>query len=72
MKREAAEPAIKACIDLVGSLVSEAESLTRAARMCAADGKIEQAFQIALDVEPLLHEANSLVQAAGVIRRRYE
>jgi hypothetical protein len=72
MKREIAEPAIKACIDLIGSVVVEAEALTRAAKTCAAAGEIERAFQIVLDVEPLLNEANSLLQAAGVIRRRYE
>ena len=72
MKRDLAEPAIKACIDMIGSLVGEADALARAAKTCASSGEVERAFQIALDVEPLLGEANALLQAAGVIRRRCE
>jgi hypothetical protein len=70
MEHDTAEPAVKTCIDVISAVLSEADALAKAAKQCAAAGNMEGAFQIALDVEPLLHEANSLVQAAAVIRRR--
>lgn len=70
MKRETAEAAIFACVGLVDATVSEAGAMAKAARHCAEAGQVERAFQIALDIEPLLHEANSLLQAAAVIKRQ--
>ena len=70
MKREIAEAAVIACIELISSTVSEADAMAKAARHCAEAGQGERAFQIALDLEPLLDDANSLLQAAAVIRRR--
>ena len=72
MKREIAEAAVVACIKIVSSTVGEADAIAKAARHCAEAGQSDRAFQIALDIEPLLDEANSLLQAAAVIRRRID
>lgn len=43
--------------------------VSRASVCCLDAGDTERAFNISLDVEPLLAEANSLLQAASKIRR---
>ena len=72
MKREIEEAAVVACIELISSTVGEANAMATAARHCAEAGQSEHAFRIALDLEPLLDEANSLLQAAAVIRRQID
>ena len=70
MKREVAEATEFACIELTSSTVGEPNAMATAARRCAEAGQSEQAFRIALDLEPLLHEADSPLQAVTVIRRQ--
>lgn len=72
MKREVAEAAVTACIELISSAVGEADAAAKAARQCADAGQSERAFKIALEIEPLLCEANSLLQVAAVIRRQID
>ncbi len=58
------------CLATMNEIVSEAASLAKAAASCAEDGNTAAGLQISLDVEPLLAEANVLLQAASVLRRR--
>lgn len=52
------------------SQIGEAHSTARAADLCAKDDQVERAFEIALDIEELLHSANHLLQAAAILRRQ--
>jgi hypothetical protein len=46
-----------------------AASLADTASALAKKGEDERAFEIALEIEPLLHEANTVLQAASILRR---
>jgi hypothetical protein len=49
--------------------LSEAHSIAKAAELCAHDGWPTRALQICLDIEPLIHDANHLLQAAAAMNR---
>lgn len=72
MKRGITELAATACIDLISLVASEAGALAKAAQHCAETRNARSAVLNALDLEPLLDEANSFLQAAAVIRRRID
>jgi hypothetical protein len=46
-----------------------AASLVDTASTLADKGEEERAFEIALEIEPLLHDANTMLQAASILRR---
>lgn len=69
-RQEKARAAAGVCLVLMDEIVSEAASLTKAAARCAEDGNMAAGLQIAFDVEPRLVEANRLLQAASILRRR--
>lgn len=72
MQRDVAQNALKTCIDLMGQAVEEVDELMKTAKACIELGQIERAFSVALEIEPLLSEANSLLQAASAIRRQID
>jgi hypothetical protein len=49
--------------------LDEAAAIARAAEGCAADDQPGRALTIALDVEPLAVEANSLLQGLAMLSR---
>jgi hypothetical protein len=49
--------------------LEEAAAVARAAEALAADGQPRRAVMMALDVEPLAVEANSLLQGLAVLSR---
>jgi hypothetical protein len=54
----------------IGALTTTTlRAITRAAEGCAVDGQPGRALMIALDVEPLVVEANSLLQGLAVLNR---
>jgi hypothetical protein len=53
----------------VRAQIGEAHSIAKAADLCAKDGQVDRAFEIALDLDGLLHSANYLVQAAAILGR---
>ncbi len=71
MMAEDAQTAFKICLSLIATTINEAQVISRASVCCMDAGYIERAFNIFLDAEPLLAEANSLLQAASKIRRSY-
>jgi len=54
---------------LIISLVTKANSLSQAAKSCCDAGDYDAGFQIALKFEPLLHEANTLINAVSTLNR---
>jgi len=49
--------------------VAECGDQARAARELLALGRIDEAMNIAYEIEPLLYEANHLLQSASLLRR---
>ena len=49
--------------------LAEAHSIAKAAELCARDGWPMRALRICLDIEPLIHDANHLLQAAATMNR---
>ena len=46
-----------------------AASIARAAQTCADTGNVEKGVEIALDVEQLIYEVNTFLNAASLINR---
>ena len=70
MAPELPNAAVKACIESMSELLEGAASLGRATKACTEAGNVDAAFKLTLDIEPLLHEANYLIQAASTVCRR--
>ena len=49
--------------------LDQAAGIARAAEACANAGNIEKAIEIALDVEQLIYEVNTFLNAASMIHR---
>jgi hypothetical protein len=62
--------AAQLCLTTMHDIIAETASLSKAAASCAHDGNVSRGLQIALDIEPLLAEANTLLQAASILNRR--
>jgi hypothetical protein len=69
MSNSEVEIALKLCLSRITAAINEAQTIARSSACCSEAGDIERAFQIALDVEPLLFDADKLLQAAGTLRR---
>jgi hypothetical protein len=49
--------------------LDQAAGIARAAETCAETGNIEKAIEIALDVEQLIYEVNTFLNAASLMNR---
>jgi hypothetical protein len=49
--------------------LDEAASIAKAAQACADAGNVEKGVEIALDVEQLVYEVNTFLNAASLINR---
>lgn len=58
------------CLDQMARVIGEADALAEAAVGCGKAGHPKAAIKIAFDVEPLLFEANHILQTATNIWRR--
>lgn len=58
-----------ACIHVVVKRLEEAAAIAAAASALLRQGQDDHAFALALDLEPLMHDANHALQAAFVLRR---
>jgi len=63
------ELVIKAQIAQIARRMGEAAGLAKAAEAGANAGNIPKAIEIALDLEPLLYEANTLLNGASLMHR---
>ena len=49
--------------------LDEAASIAKAAEACGTTGNIEKAVEIALDVEQLIFEVNTILNAASLMKK---
>jgi hypothetical protein len=59
----------KAYLAEIRRRLDEASSIAKVAEACADAGNTKQAITIALDVEQLVYEVNTLLNAASLINR---
>jgi hypothetical protein len=60
---------IKSYLAEMRQRLDDAAGIARAAQTCADAGNIEKGVEIALDVEQLVYEVNTLLNAASLINR---
>ena len=61
---------IKEFTQAVSAKLSEAAAIARTASALGAEGLPERAFRALLEAEPLIHDAQALLNASSVMRRR--
>ena len=66
---EMIETSLKVFLREIRSRLDEAASIAQAADACAGAGNIPKGIEIALDVEQLLYEVNTFLNAASLIHR---
>ena len=66
---ETIETTIKVYLRQMRARLDEAASIAKAAEACADTGNFEKGIEIALDVEQLLYEVNTFLNAASMIHR---
>jgi hypothetical protein len=69
MEPDVAETAIKTFLGIIRKNLESAATIAKAAVACADGGNIGKSVEIALDVEQLIYEANTLLNAASLINR---
>jgi hypothetical protein len=63
------EITIKAYLVEMRQRLDQAASIARAAQACANAGNVEKGMEIALDIEQLVYEVNTFLNAASLINR---
>jgi hypothetical protein len=63
------EATLKAHLSEMGERLDRAARIAKAAETCAATGNMEKAIEIALDVEQLIYEVNTFLNAASLMNR---
>ena len=66
---ETVETTIKVYLSQMRVRLDEAASIAKAAEACADAGNFGKGIEIALDVEQLLYEVNTFLNAASLIHR---
>jgi hypothetical protein len=69
MDAEIVEATLKMHVKEMRERLDRAASTATAAETCAASGNIEKAIEIVLDVEQLIYEVNTFLNAASMINR---
>jgi hypothetical protein len=69
MDPQLAETTIKTHLNEIRSRLDRAAGISRAADACASAGFHEKGLEVALDMEQLLYEATTLLNAASLINR---
>jgi len=69
MDTQLAETTTKAFLTEIRSRLDKAAGIGRAADACAGAGFYQKGLEVALDMEQLLYEATSLLNAASLINR---
>jgi hypothetical protein len=69
MDPQLAETAIKSYLNEIRNRLDKAVGIGRAADACAGAGFHEKGLEVALDMEQLLYEATTLLNAASLINR---
>jgi len=63
------EITIKIYLKEMRERLERAASIAKAAEACANAGNVEKGIEVALDVEELVHEVNTCLNAASMINR---
>lgn len=63
------EATLKLHIREMRERLEQAANVARAAQTCAEAGNFDKAVEIALDVEQLIYEVNTFLNAAGMMNR---
>ena len=66
---ETIEITIKVYLGQIRARLDQAASIAKAAEACADTGNLEKGIEIALDVEQLIYEVNTFLNAASMIHR---
>ena len=66
---ETIETTLKVYLRQMRARLDEAASIAKAAEACADTGNFRKGIEIALDVEQLLYEVNTFLNAASMIHR---
>ena len=61
------ETEITALVGRMRAALAEALSITKAAEVCAKEGWERRALDLRQDIEPLIHDAKSLLHAATIL-----
>jgi hypothetical protein len=69
MDAQLAEATIKTYLNEIRSRLDKAAGIGRAADACAGAGFHEKGLEVALDMEQILYEATTLLNAASLISR---
>jgi hypothetical protein len=69
LPRETTETTIKVYLRQMRERLNEAVSIAKAAEACADTGNVSKGVEIAFDVEQLLYEVNTFLNAASMIHR---
>lgn len=69
MDAHTVEATIKVYLKQMRERLERAASIAKAAEACADTGNVEKGVEIALDVEQLIYEVNTLHNAASLINR---
>jgi hypothetical protein len=63
------EITIKVYLKQMRARLDKAASIARAAEACADSGDVEKGLEVALDVEQMIYEVNTFLNAASMINR---
>lgn len=69
MTPEAADIAIKECLKAIRERLEQAAAIAKAADACAQAGNPDKAVTTVLDVEQLVYEVNTFLNAASLMNR---
>ena len=69
MDPQVAETTIKTYLNEIRSRLDKAAGISRAADACAGAGFHDKGLEVALDMEQLLYEATTLLNAANLVSR---
>jgi hypothetical protein len=72
MDAQMLEATLKMHLSEMRSRLGQAAGIARAAEACAAAGNIAKAVEIALDVEQLVYEVTTFLNAASMVHRMHK
>lgn len=72
MDAQILEITLKTHIAEMRQRLDQAAGIAKAAEACAQAGNVEKAIEIALDVEQLIYEVNTMLNAASLMNRVFK
>jgi len=69
MDAHTVEVTIKVYLKQMRERLDKAASIAKAAEACADSGNVDKGIEVALDVEELIYEVNTFLNAASMINR---